>query len=300
LAPEENEGNTQDRAIVNSTRKWAGCHLGLAILLVFVILLVGVSDITTRLPLISAYPSIGAVGQRANERHRRSRLTSVRKTAISMAVIDEKSFTRECIIRCLQALDDRFNIAAFATCDECLQKLEGNDLVLYHVHEDILRLDVNNHKILSLKRLFNMVPVIIMSDIENPDYLIDILENGARGFIPTENTTPEQIIEIIEFVKAGGIFVPVSSLSLRRSNRQAATARSVLRSQFSPSEMAVLDRLKLGKANKIIAHELGLSESTVKVHIGRIMKKLKVTNRTQVVSRAYALATGGSQSSGEV
>jgi DNA-binding NarL/FixJ family response regulator len=54
--------------------------------------------------------------------------------------------------------------------------------------------------------------------------------------------------------------------------------------------MAILDRLKLGKPNKIIAHELGVSESTVKVHIGRMMRKLKATNRTQLVSRAYALA----------
>jgi DNA-binding NarL/FixJ family response regulator len=55
--------------------------------------------------------------------------------------------------------------------------------------------------------------------------------------------------------------------------------------------------LKSGKANKIIAHELGVSESTVKVHIGRIMKKLNATNRTQVVCRAYALPAGSSSKS---
>jgi DNA-binding NarL/FixJ family response regulator len=59
------------------------------------------------------------------------------------------------------------------------------------------------------------------------------------------------------------------------------------------NELAVLDRLKVGKANKIIAYELGLGESTVKVHIGRIMKKLKVTNLTQIVFRASALALAG-------
>jgi hypothetical protein len=60
---------------------------------------------------------------------------------------------------------------------------------------------------------------------------------------------------------------------------------------FEPRPLGLLDRLKVGKANKIIAHELGLSESTVKVHIGRIMKKLNVTNRTQIVCRAYAVAS---------
>ena len=72
----------------------------------------------------------------------------------------------------------------------------------------------------------------------------------------------------------------------RRMQRRAGGASS----QFTRTELAILDRLKLGKANKIIAHELGVSESTVKVHIGRMMKKLKVTNRTQIVCRTYALA----------
>ena len=83
--------------------------------------------------------------------------------------------------------------------------------------------------------------------------------------------------------------MPPSSLSFQRSKGHGVMTRWAFSDQFTNSELAVLDRLKLGKANKIIAHELGLSESTVKVHIGRIMKKLKVTNRTQVVSRAYAL-----------
>jgi DNA-binding NarL/FixJ family response regulator len=106
------------------------------------------------------------------------------------------------------------------------------------------------------------------------------------------------MIEIIGLVKAGGIFVPLSGLSLRRTTRRGVTARAVS-NQFTSGELAVLDRLKLGKANKIIAHELGVSESTVKVHIGRIMKKLKVTNRTQVVCRAYALAAADTPSTEE-
>ncbi len=47
--------------------------------------------------------------------------------------------------------------------------------------------------------------------------------------------------------------------------------------------------LKLGKANKIIAYELALRESTVKVHIRNIMKKLKVHNRTEVIFKLNEL-----------
>jgi DNA-binding CsgD family transcriptional regulator len=52
---------------------------------------------------------------------------------------------------------------------------------------------------------------------------------------------------------------------------------------FSPRQLQVLERLNEGKQNKIIAYELGMAESTVKVHIRHIMKKLSARNRTQVV-----------------
>jgi DNA-binding NarL/FixJ family response regulator len=54
-------------------------------------------------------------------------------------------------------------------------------------------------------------------------------------------------------------------------------------SRFTEREAAVLERLRQGQPNKIIAYALGVSESTVKVHLRSIMSKLKVSNRTQVV-----------------
>jgi DNA-binding NarL/FixJ family response regulator len=209
-------------------------------------------------------------------------------SVISMGVIDERTFTRECIIRCLRTLDDRLRIEGFPTCDECLQTAENQDLVLYHLREDPSRWDKNSQKLISFRKLLSIVSVIILSDTENQNLLSEIFESGARGFIPTD-TTLEQIREIIRLVCVGGVFVPLSSLSLRKTERSAPT-ELVSSNEFTRNELAVLDRLKVGKANKIIAYELGLSESTVKVHIGRIMKKLNVTNRTQIVCRAYTLA----------
>src|ERR1700722_5512494 len=194
----------------------------------------------------------------------------MRDAVISMGVIDEKTFTRECIIRCLRTLDDRLRIVAFPTCDECLQTAEGQDVVLYHLREDLSQWDKN--KLISFRKLLSIVPVIILSDIENQNSLTQTFECGARGFIPTDNTTLEQIIEIIGLVCVGGIFVPLSSLSLRKSEGQTPTAELVTSNEFTRNELAVLARLKAGKANKIIAYELELSESTVKLHIGRIMK----------------------------
>jgi DNA-binding NarL/FixJ family response regulator len=248
---------------------------------------------TDRLPSTTVYLPLSPARERTKEGRSRSRLISVGKAMVSLGVIDEKSLSRECITKCLQALDEHLDIVTFATCEEYLEGTGGHDVVLYHIHQDISKWIYSNDKLTALEKLFKLVPVIILSDIESPDVLLDMFESGARGFISTDNITLEQIIDIIGLVKVGGIFVSVSNLSLRRKKKQPLTATPGTQDQFTPSERAVLDRLKLGKANKIIAHELGLSESTVKVHIGSIMKKLKVTNRTQIVCRTYQAAEKG-------
>jgi DNA-binding NarL/FixJ family response regulator len=60
---------------------------------------------------------------------------------------------------------------------------------------------------------------------------------------------------------------------------------------FTKREIALLTRLRQGMQNKTIAYELGIAESTVKVHLRNIMSKLHASNRTQV---AYMLASGSS------
>jgi DNA-binding NarL/FixJ family response regulator len=236
-----------------------------------------------RLSAISANVPLGAAHQLNNEARPPLRPGSIRSSVISIGLIDENSFTRECITKSLQTVDDRLDIVAFPTCEQYLQNMGDQELVLYHIYYEMLKSDSNNKHILCLKKLLRLVPVIILSDTEHADSLIDMLESGARGFIPTYDTTLAQIIEIIRFVRVGGIFVPPSTLLLRSNKEKSVTAKLRSSDQFTSGELAVLEQLKLGKANKIIAYELGLSESTIKAHIGKIMKKLRVTNRTQII-----------------
>jgi DNA-binding NarL/FixJ family response regulator len=127
----------------------------------------------------------------------------MRNAVISMGVIDDKRFTRECITQSLRRLDDRLRIKGFPTCDECLQSVEDQDLVLYYLREDPSQWDKNSHKLISFKRLLSIVPVIVLTDTENQSSLAQIFESGARGCIPTDNAAPEQIIEIIWLVCLG-------------------------------------------------------------------------------------------------
>ena len=119
----------------------------------------------------------------------------MRNAVISIGVIDEKRFTRECITQSLRALDDRFRIKGFPTCDECLQTVEDQDLVVYYLREYPSQWDKNSQKLISFRKLLSIVSVIILSDSEHQNSVAQIFESGARGFIPTDNTTLEQIID---------------------------------------------------------------------------------------------------------
>jgi len=216
---------------------------------------------------------------------------------MSIGVVDEHSFTRECITRSLKGLYDTLDVVSFRSCDDCLTGGRDLDVILYYAHQSAAR-GPDRQELAPLKNLLEIAPVIILSAVDNSTSVIEALENGARGYIPTASTSLELAIEIIRLVRAGGTFVPPNSLRPRRINEEVVTSGMTQNGQFTTRQMAVLNQLKLGKANKTIAYELAMSESTVKVHIRNIMKKMKATNRTEVACRAQAFTASAEHVTG--
>lgn len=140
-----------------------------------------------------------------------------------------------------------------------------------------------------LSQVENPPPVVVLSDVEDTDRIVDALNRGACGYIPT-NLSLAVAIEAMRLVRAGGKFVPASSLIA--AHRVAESVESSQRPSagvFTARQIAVVEALRMGKANKLIAYELNMCESTVKVHVRNIMKKLKAKNRTQVAFMAGEL-----------
>ena len=92
----------------------------------------------------------------------------------------------------------------------------------------------------------------------------------------------------------GGTFAPAAAL-LRPQRTGAGTVGESLIEGFTQRQSQILDCLQRGMANKLIAYELNMCESTVKVHIRNIMKKLNATNRTQVAYLTRAFFEGATQ-----
>ena len=92
-------------------------------------------------------------------------------------------------------------------------------------------------------------------------------------------------MEAVNLVVAGGTFMPADSvLGMQKLfNLEAKSPPRPWASVFTVRQEAVIKAMRRGMANKMIAYELNMRESTVKVHIRHIMKKLRATNRTEVV-----------------
>ena len=120
----------------------------------------------------------------------------------------------------------------------------------------------------------------------------ELIQRHVTGII-TADSSIEMMIAALRFALAGGSFAPPTLLRAPTAPHDPAREPQAMRAEppeltsqqettFTPREIEVLHRLRQGLQNKIIAYELGISESTVKVHLRNVMKKLHASNRTQV------------------
>ena len=216
-----------------------------------------------------------------------------RKLPTSIAFIDPKPLTRLSIADMLAtAFPDNVMIAA-ATCEELPDTLRAASDWLHFVIVYIRNAGVTDGWVqeeLQFVRLgFPDAQVIILSDRDDTEEVVKALALGLSGYIPTSSGC-EVAFAALGLIYAGGTYIPANVLgsATADSNSVAETARSELSDglDLTDRELAVIDLLREGKPNKLIATALKIEESTVKVHVRNILKKLRVVNRTQAAAVA--------------
>jgi DNA-binding NarL/FixJ family response regulator len=132
----------------------------------------------------------------------------------------------------------------------------------------------------------------VLSDKDDIDDVNQALTHGARGYIPT-SVECEIAFAALRLVSAGGTFVPAGALRSTAANTdgqpEGERQRRSGRLDLTPRELLVIDLLRKGKPNKLIARELEMQESTVKVHVRNILRKLNAANRTHAAFVANRL-----------
>jgi two-component system NarL family response regulator len=140
--------------------------------------------------------------------------------------------------------------------------------------------DISGEEVLGrLRQADPQARVIMLSIDEGEDDIQRALQAGALGYA-SKSIGSAELLAAIEAVVAGRSYV-AEALRERWERRQA-------RAELSPRELEVLRHVVNGRSNKEIAAELGLSEVTIKVHVGHILQKLGVEDRTQAATTAIA------------
>ncbi|RYE64695.1 MAG: response regulator transcription factor, partial [Oxalobacteraceae bacterium] len=130
---------------------------------------------------------------------------------------------------------------------------------------------------------FPGVPVVILAENKDLRQVLRAFELGVRGYI-SSSIGLSVCVGAISLAIAGGVFISAENLDDLRQLLAVAESRERRRAElFTERETSVIDALTKGKPNKIIAYELNLRESTVKVHVRNIMKKLQARNRTEII-----------------
>ncbi len=150
----------------------------------------------------------------------------------------------------------------------------------------------------ALRDVAGSTPIVVVSGFETRANLERALEAGAQGFLP-KSAPPSVMVNALRLVMLGEIYVPpslfssdgrptdVASASLD-STRSAMEIRQSIET-LTQRQMGVLALIGLGLSNRDIAERLTISEGTVKVHVGAILKTLGVSNRTQAALLATEL-----------
>ena len=128
------------------------------------------------------------------------------------------------------------------------------------------------------------LPVVVISSNDHPRIVRRVQQFGAAGFI-SKSAPAESIGQAVSTVLDGGSWFP--PLTAERSEEDARLATRL--AQLTPQQFRVLMAVADGLLNKQIAHQLGLAENTVKVHVTAILRKLECNSRTQAAVLVKAL-----------
>lgn len=157
-------------------------------------------------------------------------------------------------------------------------------------HPDVVLLELERHGDDPSPALHGLTgasapPVVVLADDPRGAWAADALRNGVRAVLPREASAAE-IVAAVEAAAAGLVVLhpeAVDSL-LPLLPAPARTAPVPGQQPLTPREIEVLRMMAEGLGNKTIARRLGISEHTVKFHIGSIFTKLDASSRTEAVT----------------
>jgi DNA-binding NarL/FixJ family response regulator len=202
----------------------------------------------------------------------------------SIAVVDPQTFSRDYLTQLLSGSASKgLLVSAFSTIEEMqTEPTTTFELIIFCTHHrtgqlvDLLLSTVG----------IPLCPVLVISDQPISELALlsrKILKAGISGILSTVDSHFETVRTAVPFVMNGGVLLPRDLYSAQPTQAYENRPNGAKSGRLTQRQREVFALMQKGKPNKIISYELGLSTSTIKVHVRAIMASLGATNRTEAV-----------------
>lgn len=202
--------------------------------------------------------------------------TAAMKNRIKLLVVDDHPVVRRGISLCLSKRDNLDIVGEAANGREAVRKAR-------ELQPDIMLMDINMPQMSGLavtellRKELPGIKVLILSMHGNTEYVLRILQSGARGYV-LKDAPPEELSHAIDVVNNGETYfsTDVARVALNQFVRGNGEANGT--PHLTNREREVLIHIADGMSNKEIASQLGVGVRTVETHRERIMRKLDIHN----------------------
>src|SRR5262249_54854226 len=217
-----------------------------------------------------------------NPRHCRHRCTlpaeaeAVGTSKSRVLLVDDHALLRTGVANIINQEPD---LEVIAQAGNGVEAIEGYD----RYHPDVTLLDLRMpvmEGVEVVRRVREKDPrarFIVLTTYDTDEEIARALKAGAKAYV-LKDISADDLVNCIREVLAGKTYLAPAAA--------AQLAEGVTRVQLTPRELSTLQLMADGRANKEIANELGISERTVKTHLGHLFEKLGVTSRTEAIGVA--------------
>ncbi|HWS73178.1 MAG TPA: response regulator transcription factor [Thermoanaerobaculia bacterium] len=194
----------------------------------------------------------------------------------TVLVVDDHSLVRTGVVNIISHESDLHVVAEASNGAEAVAAFERHrpEVTLLDLRMPVME---GVEAVRRIRQLDPEAKVIVLTTYDTDEDITRALKAGAKAYV-LKDITADNLIACIHDVLAGKTYLAPAAA--------AKLAEGLARVQVTPRELSALQLMADGKANKEIGHALGISERTVKTHLGHLFEKLGVTSRTEAVKVA--------------
>ena len=203
-------------------------------------------------------------------------ITSTERASATVLVVDDHALVRTGVAKIIDHEPDLDVVAEAANGVEALAAFDAHrpDVTLLDLRMPVME---GVEVVRRIRERDPQAKVIVLTTYDTDDDISRALKAGAKAYVLKDISADDLIACIHDVLNGKTYLAPAAAAKL---------AEGLTRVQLTPRELSTLRLMADGKSNKEIATSLGISERTVKTHLGHLFGKLSVTSRTEAVKVA--------------